>query len=428
MNTRLHLLSLLAALVACNAPLHAQEWARFRGPNGTGISEAKTIPTKVGDADINWKIELPGSGHSSPVLWGDRIFLTTTEGQQGGISVLCYDAKSGKQLWKSDFALPASHRHKFNSLASSTPAVDAERVYVLWDDPQHFVLTALDHAGKQVWQRDFGPYVSQHGCGGSPMVYEGKVYLSNEQESAAQTKGPVDGVSSILAVDAKTGKTIWQTSRSTETAAYTTPCVYTPAGGKPQILFHSQAHGMYGVEPDSGKVLWQYEQAFDKRSCSSPLIAGDLILGSCGSGGGGNYVVAIKPGDPAKKTDATLAYEMKKSAPYVPTGIVKGDLAWLWSDGGILTCLHTPTGEVRFQERVGGNFFGSPVWVDGRLFCVSTAGELVVVEAADKFNVLHRHALGELCHTTPAVAGGKMYIRTERHLLSLGGSKPAATR
>jgi outer membrane protein assembly factor BamB len=428
MNARSLSFAALFALVS-SSPVPAQEWSRFHGPNGTGVSDARDLPARPSDADVLWKVELPGAGHASPILWGDRIFLMSTDPEKkGGIIVHAHRAADGKLLWKRDYALPASHRHKFNSYASATPAADAERVYVLWDDPEHYILTALTHDGQQVWQRDFGPFISQHGCGTSPMVYDGKVFLGNEQESKEQTRGPVDGVSSILAVDAKTGETVWQTSRKTSTTAYSTPCVYTPKDGKPQLLFNSQSHGIYGVDPDTGKVLWQYEAAFDKRSCSSPLIAGDLIFGSCGSGGGGNYVVAVKPGDPAKQTDATLAYEMKKSAPYVPTGIVKDDLVWLWSDGGILTCLHAPTGEVRYQERVGGNYFGSPVWVEGRLYCVSTAGELVVVEASDQFKVLHRFPLNELCHTTPAIAVGRMFIRTERHLWSFGGKRDTASQ
>ncbi|HYV33208.1 MAG TPA: PQQ-binding-like beta-propeller repeat protein, partial [Candidatus Binatia bacterium] len=158
-------------------------------------------------------------------------------------------------------------------------------------------------------------------------------------------------------------------------------------------------------------------------SVSSPLIAGDIILGSCGSGGGGNWVTAIKAGDAPTGRKAALAYQLKKSAPYVPTGVVLGDLAWLWSDGGIVTCLDAPTGAIRYQERVGGNYFGSPVWIDGRLFCVSTSGELVVLKASERFQVLHRFPLNELCHSTPAIALGQMFIRTEKHLWSLGGAK-----
>jgi len=407
----------------------AQEWTRFRGPNGTGISPAKTIPTRITDADINWKIELPGTGHSSPVLWGERLFLTATGDKSGGLSVLCFNARDGRQLWRRDFSLTPFSHHKFNSFASSTPAVDAERVYVVWNEPDHYMLTALDHDGKDVWQRDFGPFVSQHGSGISPIVVEDKVILGNEQDDVKFVKENLrSGESFVVAVEAKTGKTLWKAPRQGAVVAYSTPCLYEPKRGKPALVFNSQGQGIYGLEPNTGKVLWDYEQAFDKRSVSSPIIAGDIVLGSCGSGGGGNFVTAVKPGDASAGRKTELAYQVKKSAPYVPTGIAQGDRIWLWSDGGIVTCLDAPTGAIRYQERVGGNFFGSPVWVDGRLFCVSTSGEIVVVEGGDKFNLLHRYALNELCHSTPAVALGRMFIRTEKHLFSLGGAKQASVQ
>jgi outer membrane protein assembly factor BamB len=407
----------------------AQEWTRFRGPNGTGISHAKTIPTKISEADLRWKVALPGTGHSSPVLWGERLFLTSTGDKAGGLSTLCLNARDGRLLWRRDFPLTPFARHKFNSFASATPAVDAERVYVVWNEPEHYRLAALDHDGKTIWERDFGPFVSQHGCGISPVLYRGKVILGNEQDDAKLVPGGTrTGESFLVAVDTQTGSTVWQTPRRSAVVAYSTPCVFEPKNGKPALIFHSQGHGISALDPDTGAVRWEFDQAFDKRSVSSPLIAGDIILGSCGSGGGGNFVTAVKAGDATKSRKAELAYQLKKSAPYVPTGVVVGDLVWLWSDGGILTCLHAPTGDIRYQERVGGNFFGSPVWVDGRLFCVSTSGELVIVEASDKFNVLHRHALNELCHSTPAVALGRLFLRTENHLWCFGGANDTPAR
>jgi outer membrane protein assembly factor BamB len=413
------------ALIVCALRVAAQEWTRFRGPNGTGISHVKTIPTKVTDSDTNWKVELPGTGHSSPVLWGERLFLTTTGDKSGGFFVLCLNAKDGRLLWRRDFPLTPFARHQFNSFAASTPAVDGERVYVAWNEPEHFKLAALDHEGKVAWERDFGPFVSQHGCGISPIIFGSKVILGNEQDDekfVKEKKGT--GKSFVVAVDASTGKTLWQTPRRSAVVSYTTPCVYEPKTGNPALIFASQGHGIYAMDPDTGKVLWDYEQAFDKRTVSSPIIAGDIILGSCGSGGGGSFVTAVKAGAAGAGRDPDLAYQMKKSAPYVPTGIAANGLVWLWSDGGIVTCLEAPTGSIRYQERVGGNYFGSPVWVDGRLFCVSTAGELVVLEASQRFNVLHRYPLNELCHSTPAVALGRMFVHTERHLISLGGAKP----
>jgi outer membrane protein assembly factor BamB len=404
----------------------AQEWTRFRGPNGPGVSHAKTIPTELTPADINWKIELPGVGHSSPVLWGDRVFLTCSGEKEGGLSVLCYAVADGKLLWKHDFPLRPFAHHKFNSFASATPAVTKSAVYVVWNEPEHYFLTALDHEGKQLWQRDFGPFVSQHACGVSPIVVEDKVILGGEQDGQEFVAGSDrSGQSFVAAVNAETGATIWQTPRKSVVVAYSTPIVRESKDGRPALIFNSQGHGIYMVDAYSGKVLWEYAGAFDKRSVSSPFMAGDLIFGSCGSGGGGNRLVAVKAGDATGTGKAELAYEVKKSAAYVPTGLAVGDLVWIWSDGGIVTCLHAPTGEIRFQERVGGNFFGSPIWVDGRLFAVSTSGEVDVVEASDKFKLLHRFPLGELCHSTPAVAGGRLYIRTEKHLLSLGGKAPA---
>ena len=422
-------LAVVLALVAGSAACSAQEWTRFRGPNGTGISHARSIPTKITDADLNWKVALPGSGHSSPVLWGEKIFLTSTGDKAGGISVRCLNAANGDEVWHKDFTLTPFARHEFNSFASSTPAVDAEHLYVAWNEPEHYMLSALDHSGRVIWQRDFGPFVSQHGCGISPIVYQDKVILGNEQDDIKFVKEhPQSGKSFIVAVEAKTGRTVWQTPRRSAVVAYSTPCVYEPKNGKPALIFNSQGHGIYAADPATGKILWEFDQAFDKRSVSSPLIAGDLILGSCGSGGGGNFVTAIKAGNPATGQPPQLAYQIKKSAPYVTTGIVVGDRAWLWSDSGIVSCLEAATGTIRYQERVGGDFFGSPVWVEGRLFCVSTAGELVVVDGGEKFEVLHRYPMKELCHSTPAVALGRLFIRTEKHLWSFGGSNASHQR
>lgn len=408
--SRASLLLFVAAL-----PVVAQEWTRFRGPNGAGVSDARGIPTQWSGHDINWKVSLPGSGHSSPVVWGEKIFLMSTDEQAGKNLILCVRADDGSIAWRQDLAFAPFQKHKFNSFASSTPTVDAEKVYVCWSTPAQFMVAAFDHDGKKIWDRDIGPFVSQHGSGASPVLFDGKIILPNEQE----------GQSFLIALDAKTGKTRWQTSRSSVSTTYSTPCVYQPKGQKPVLIFNSQAHGIYAVDPETGNVAWEYTKAFDKRSVSSPIVAGDLIFGSCGSGGGGNYVVAVRAGDRASGKAPELAYELRRSAPYVPTGVVDGVLVFLWGDGGIVTCLHAPTGAVQWQERVGGNFFGSPVLVEKRIFCVSSSGEVVVIEASDRFQVLARNPLDETTHTTPAVAGGRMYVRTLSHLISVGGKAAA---
>ncbi len=425
-----------SAIIACwfsvfVLPLTAQEWTRFRGPNGSGISTTKTIPTKITESDLNWKSELPGSGHSSPVLWGERIFVTSAGDKPGGISILCLSAKEGKTMWRRDFPLLPFVKHAYNSFASSTPTVDAERVYVAWNEPDHYFLTALDYQGKEIWQRDFGPYVSQHGCGASPILCDDKVILTDFQDDPEFVEGPMPdprtGKSSIIAVSARTGVTVWRTPRRSTVVAYSTPCLFEPSVGPRALICNSQSHGISAFDPVNGNVLWEYEHVFNQRSVSSPVVVGDLILGSCGSGAGGNVLSAINARSAGPGHKPELAYQIKRSAPYVPTSVAQGNFVWLWSDGGILSCSIAATGEILYQERVGGNFFGSPVWVDGRLFCVSKTGDLVIVEASDKFKLLHRYELKEACESTPAVALGRLFIHTERHLWSFGGEKsPAA--
>jgi outer membrane protein assembly factor BamB len=392
----------------------AQEWTRFRGPNGSGLSDAKSIPTRWTDADFNWKVALPGIGHGSPVLWGDRVFVTTSEGKSGVFMVLCLRAGDGSVLWQQEFPVQPLAGHRYNSLASSTPAVDAARVYVCRTEAAHQVLMALDHDGKKVWERDLGSFAAQHGSGTSPIVHDGLVIFANEQ----------DGVSFLLALYAATGKTRWQTPRQTKQAAYSTPCVLQAAGASPLLVFNSEAHGISAVTPDTGKVVWEFSKAFDKRSVSSPVIADGLVIGSCGSGGGGNYVVAVRPGEVSGAKTPERAWEVRRSAPYVPTSICVDGRLFLWSDAGVVSCVVASTGEVKWQERVDGDFFGSPVCVDGRLFCVSTAGDVVVVKAGEQFELLAKNPLRELTHSTPAVAGGKMFIRSSQHLVSVGGKMP----
>ncbi|HVW01004.1 MAG TPA: PQQ-binding-like beta-propeller repeat protein [Planctomycetaceae bacterium] len=418
---------LLAAgvLLLSLATAHAQEWTRFRGPNGTGISDARNIPTTWTADDYNWKVELPAAGHSSPVLWADRIFLTGADDKTATRSVFCLRANDGKLLWSKEFKSQHHRRHQLNSFASATPALDAERVYVAWSTPDEYTLLALSHEGDTVWQRDLGPFVSQHSCGISPIVVDDLVILGNDQDKEDEKDTSLHGKSYLIAVDARTGETQWKLDRDSAVVAYSTPCLHRTRDGGSELIFNSQAHGITAVDPRSGSVNWEVRDLFDKRSCSSPVVAdGNLIIGTCGSGGGGNYVVAVKPGTAGEANSGSLAYKIDKQAPYVPTPIAKGDLLFLWSDNGIVSAVRAKTGEPLWQKRVGGTYYGSPVCVDDHLYCINTAGEVVVLRAGEEFEELGRNPLGEMSHSTPAVADGRMYLRTYKHLVSLGRKTP----
>jgi outer membrane protein assembly factor BamB len=349
------------------------------------------------------------------VLWGNRIFLTSTDEKGHRILFLCVRAEDGEVLWKKEFPFTAFPQHKFNSFASSTPATDAQHVYVAWMSLGHYKIMAFRHNGEIAWEKDLGPFVSQHGPGTSPIVYEDQVILVKDSDTESY----------MLSLDSETGAERWKAPLQGKMADYSTPCMYEAPDGRPLLIFNSLEAGIAAFQPRDGRKVWEYASAFDKRSVSSPVLASGLLIGSCGSGGGGNYLVAVRPGDSRGEKQPELAYEIRRAAPYVPTSVGMDDLLFLWGDGGIVTCLHAPSGDVRWQERVGGNFFGSPVWVDGRIFCVSASGEVVVIQAADRFEVLARNPLNELAHTTPAVAGGRMYVRTAGHLYSVGGGEPA---
>ena len=412
----------LRTLISClfvliSSVSHAQEWTRFRGPNGSGVTEAKGIPAKVTPADYKWRVELPGAGHSQPVLWGDRIFVSSAPKEGGKRILSCHRVSDGGELWAKEFESSEYHNHRLNNFASSTPVVDAERVYVAFAHPKSGFIVCLDHDGKLKWERDLGRFASQHGFGMSPMLHGEVLVMPYEQ---------LEEGSFVFAFDKKTGAPVWKTERPSRRSAYGTPCVLKDGKGKEQLVLTSGANGVYALNPTDGKVLWGAD-VFDKRSVSSPILAGGLIFGTCGSGGGGNYLVAVRPGGAGDVTATHVQYRIRQSMPYVPTGIAHGGRLYLWSDKGVVTCVKPESGDVIWKERVDGAFSGSPIWADGKLYCMSHDGELVVIAAADKFKLLGRSDLGELSRSTPAVAGGQMYLRTESHLIAIGTAPNRAT-
>lgn len=408
-------LVLLATWLALPSFVAAQEWTRFRGPNGDGQSEAKTIPGKWTDADYNWKVELPGVGHSSPVVWKDRVYVMSADPAKGTRYVLCVNTADGKIIWNQQFEGTPHHLHALNSYASCTPTIDADHIYVAWSNPKQTLLKALNHEGSEVWSVDLGPWVSQHGFGSSPMLVDDLVIITKSQENNKQNDGQVPGESFILAVDRKTGKERWKTKCNTDTTSYSTPCIRALPGGKQELICCSTAEGIFALDPATGKQNWGLP-VFNLRTVSSPQLVGDLVVGTQGSAGGGNFVVAIKPGE-----KPTEVYRVKTQAPYVPTPVQRGDLLFLWFDGGIVTCIDSKTGEKHWQERLGGKFWASPVRVGDKIYGISEDGEVVVLAAEKEYKLIGKMPLGEDSHSTPAVSGGRMYLRTYSHLFSLGG-------
>lgn len=389
------------------------QWSRFRGPNGTGVSDARTVPVRWTADDYNWKLALPGVGHSSPVLWNERLWLTSADPDTGQRWLLCFDAVAGKELWRKGFPFEKHKKHNNNSFASSTPAVDAERVYVLWQSKTASSLIALDHEGNETWTFDVGPFLGGHGGAISPIVYAGFVILGNDHE----------GPSSLIAVEAATGELAWQLERHSTRATYATPCVYHPQGREAELIFSDWEHGVTSVDPRTGEQNWEVSVfgSQKERAIGSPIVAGDLVIATCGFVTAKKHLVVLRPKPGAGGPEVEEVYRIERAVPHIPTPLVYNDLLFLWSEQGICTCVELETGEQIWQERVGGRFSGSPVCVDGRLYAINEEGVVVVLAASREFAELARNDLGELTRSTPAVAGGRMYLRTASHLMSIGG-------
>jgi outer membrane protein assembly factor BamB len=403
-------------------PANAQDWTRFRGPNGTGVSEATTIPTEWTPSDYNWKTELPGLGHSSPVIWGDRVFLLSADPATATRYVLCYNTKDGSEAWKRTFESATHTLHDRSSYASSTPAVDEERVYFGWSTPDSTTLIAFDHHGETVWENNLGPWVSQHGFGTSPIIFKETLILHNSQQANQLEEGVTPGESRMMAFDRSSGDSLWKSPLASRNVCYSVPFIYEPQPGKPELVCTSTGNGVFSLDPTSGAKNWAVD-VFDKRTVGSPIFAGGHIFGSTGSGQfSSNYVVAVKPGP-----SATLAYKLENGphfkAPYVPSLVAKGDYVFMLYDRGFASCVDARTGAIQWTKaRTGGVFSGSPIRVRDKIYCMDDEGVVWVIAADEKeYRLLAKNPLGEPSRSTPAVSGGRLYLRTYSHLISVGG-------
>ena len=405
----------LAALASATlfAAGHAQEWTRFRGPNGTGISVAKGLPATWTETDFRWRVEIPGQSHSQPVFWGNRIFLTTAIDAGKDRALVCLQKEDGKELWTKSYALP-THRpaNRNASFANGSPVVDAERVIACFVSRDHFWVRCFDHAGNERWSQDLGTFTSQHGHGASPIIFENTVIVTNDQ----------DADSFVTALDLKTGKPLWKSPRrpAPEYTAYGTPCVHPRSDGTTELILSSQSHGISSLDPRTGAANWE-APVYDKRVVASPVIAGDLVIGSCGQGGGaGNYLSAIKLGGKGDVSRTHLAYTLRKGTPYVPTPLYLDGRLYLISDAGIASAIDAATGREIWSERLRAEFFGSPILADGRIYAASTKGEMIVLATGDTFQLLGRNPIGEGTHSSPCVEGGRIYVKTFSHLVCIG--------
>jgi outer membrane protein assembly factor BamB len=385
------------------------DWARFRGPAGCGLGALPGVPATLSEKNFRWNTALPGGGHSSPVLWGSRVF-TACEDRAGQRRCLtCLDADSGRILWTTWLPCDKQRMHLDNSLAAATPAVDADAIYMGWVSGDRVEALALDHAGKQLWRRDLGAFKATHGPGASVVVVDDVVVVTNDQGSPE---------AALHGLDRRTGETRWRVARTSGLPSYATPTLRVGKDGCRELVIASPAHGLTGLDPRTGKQLWAVEGLFELNVVASPVLGEGLVLATAGRGGSREGAVLTLEGD-----QAALRYRPEAKLPYVPTPIVVGGQVFLWDDQGTVSCLDPKTGKQAWSQRVTGPTYTSPVSDGKRIFGISRKGELVVIAAASEYRELGRFKLPEGTHATPAIAHGSLFIRTFNRLIRVSGAE-----
>lgn len=386
-------------------------WSRWRGPSGQGLVAGTAYPDRWSSTEnVLWRTAVPGQGNSSPIVWGDRIFLTTARDAGARLSLLSFRRSDGSLLWETFVPQQGvEHAHQKNGHASATPVTDGRRI---WASFGTHGLAAFDFDGKILWHRDLGDLDNYHGSAGSPVLHDNRIYIYQDHR-ATSTLG-----SFVAAFDAETGETVWWTDREA-TVGWGTPVVIR-AGDREELIVNSQRQ-VWAYDPATGAPLW-HVRGTTFEVIPTPVAGHGLVF--CSSGRAGP-TLAIRPGGSGDVTDTHVAWSMPKGSPFVPSPILVGDVLYLVNDmQSIVTAYRATTGEVLFQGRLGvaqrEGFSASPVHVDGKVFFTNDQGETFVLEAGDEFKLLHVNALGERTLASPALVDGRWYFRTARELLAIG--------
>jgi outer membrane protein assembly factor BamB len=408
-----HPAPLLTALALAFITAHAADadWPQFRGPTGQGLSDATGVPIEWSDTQhVAWKVEVPGKGWSSPVLSKGRLYLTTAVGDStSGITLhaLCLDAKDGRTLWDTEIFTPdpeaAAKMHRKNSLASPTPIVTADRLYVHFG---HMGTAALDLTGKVVWKQTELAYPPQHGNGGSPALVGDALVFSCDG-----VKDPL-----VAALDAGTGKVRWKTLRNTPAKSqfsFSTPLAITVGGATQIILPGSGFVGSY--DPRDGHEIWRATYGEGYSVIPRPVFAHGLLFVS--SSFNKPVLLAVRPeGAKGDATESNVAWTSIKAVPHSASMLVLGDELYFVSDAGIASCADAKTGEIHWSERLAGGFSASPFAAEGRVYFQNETGSTFVVKAGKTYELIAKNDIGEPTLATCAVTNGTLFLRSEKYL------------
>ena len=385
----------------------ANYWPGWRGPSAQGYVKGAGYPdTWSSTENVLWRVSVPGEGNSSPIIWRDRIFLTTSRTGGRKLSLLSFRRTDGKMLWETAIPQHGIERgHDKNGHASATPITDGRLVYASFGTHG---LYAFDFDGKIVWHAQTPKLDNYHGSAGSPVLYQNTVILYQDHQ----------GQSFVVAFHKQTGKTIWRTERDARTG-WGTPVVIR-AGRRDELIVSSQ-HKVTAYDPATGTELWSVTgNKFEV--IPTPVVGHDLVFASSGRAG---PTIAIRPGGRGDVTDTHVVWTSPKGAPFVPSAIIVGEQLYTINDmQAVVTSFEATTGNVLFQGRLGRapreGFSASPVTVDGKVFFTNDEGETFVLKAGPEFELLHVNRLGARTLASPALVDGRWYFRTQNELLCIG--------
>jgi outer membrane protein assembly factor BamB len=389
-------------------PSHCENWPGWRGPRGDGTSLETNLPTHwSASSNLVWKAELPGKGHASPIIWQDKIFTVTCLPETEERKLLCLDRAAGKILWQQTvLKSPLERKHGLNSHASSTPATDGKLVYVAFLDVNQMAVAAYDFSGKQKWIVRPGVFSSMHGFCSSPVLFKDKVIVNGDH----------DGDSYLVALDRKTGKTIWKTPRLNRTRSYCVPFLREMAGRMQMVLTGDKCVTSY--DPNTGKLLWIIDGPTEQ-FVASPVYSEKTKLIYITGGFPDHHILAIRPDGTGNVTKTHIVWRTNKGATYVPSPIIEGDYFLIVSDSGVAHCLEAASGNLLWQERMGEHH-ASLVSANGLVYFLNDDGVMRVVKPGPEYQLVAQNELGEKCFPSPAIRDGNIFVRGEKNLFCIG--------
>jgi len=399
------------ALLLPTVAAAAEPWPAWRGPRGDGTSTDTALPIRWSATEnVLWKAPVPGKGHSSPVIWGDRIFLTTCiEGEQKRM-LLCLDANTGKVLWqKTVLTAKLERKHRLNSFASSTPATDGKLVWVTFMAYPKVWVVCYDVEGKERWRTSPGELHSVHGFCSSVIPYKDWIIVNGDQDA------PDNKRAYIVALDKATGKEKWRINRPNRVRSYSPPFITEAAGRDQMVLSGSKCVASY--DPNTGKQIWIIDGPTDQFVASMVFTDGMF----CMTGGFPTlHILGIKPDGTGNITKSHVVWHERKSPSYVPSPIAHGKHFFVISDKGVAQCLAARTGKRMWMEQLGKHHSASPISAGGRLYFPDDNGVTWVLDAGPTFKVIATNDIGEPTVASPAVSKGRIYLRARRSLYCIG--------